>query len=216
MHKSTQLGVRVIGFASAPGPSFSLRHLIASSSACSTLQRTRTSEIYSQVLRSEARAQCFVRVGDGLSTTCLKSDHATSGTGLGRIRAHERGEQGCKATYRDVSSPFLAHEVGERAGKQVEFAKLPHTQLHLTKTQSGRLQRTHTNTRVANNAPDDESPKKAGRSRPITVAVDSGVLKELDNVRVHLADDENLHIEQLLQTIMGKVGRERAVAHAHV
>jgi hypothetical protein len=78
------------------------------------------------------------------------------------------------------------------------------------------LQTTHTNARAAKNAPDDESPEKAGRSRPIAVAVDSGVLKELDNVRVHLADDENLHIEQLLQTIMGKVGRERAVAHAHV
>jgi hypothetical protein len=157
-----------------------------------------------------------VRVGDGLSTTCLKSDHATSGTGAGRIRACKGGEQGCKATYGDVSSPFLANEVGERAGKQVEFAKLPHTQLQLTGTQLSRLQRTNTNTRVEKNAPDDESPKKAGRSRPIAVAIDSGVFKELDDVRVHLADDENLHIEQLLQTIMRKVGRERAVAHAHI
>jgi hypothetical protein len=71
MHKSIQLGERAMGFASAAGPSASFKRRMASSNASSTLQRTRTSEIYSQVLCSEAQAQCLVRAGDGLSTTCL-------------------------------------------------------------------------------------------------------------------------------------------------
>ena len=65
-------------------------------------------------------------------------------------------------------------------------------------------------------APDDETSKKTGGARPITVGIDGGVLKKLDNVRIHLADNEDLHIEQLLQAIMRKICGERTVAHAHV
>jgi hypothetical protein len=64
--------------------------------------------------------------------------------------------------------------------------------------------------------PDDESSKEAGGPRPIAVAINCGVFKEFDNVRVHLAYYEDLHVEQLLQTIMGEIGGERAVTHAHV
>ena len=121
MHKSTQLGVRDMGFASAPGPNFSLKRWMASSSACSTLQRARTSEMYSQVLRSEARAQCFVRVGDGLSTTYLKSAQETSGTGAEgseqiKMKGARSGVKDGVVTYSDVPCPLLAHEICKWAG----------------------------------------------------------------------------------------------------
>jgi hypothetical protein len=69
---------------------------------------------------------------------------------------------------------------------------------------------------IEQNIPDDEASEEAGGARPIAVAVDGGIFKEFDNVRVHLANYEDLDVEQLLQTIMGKIGGERAVTHAHV
>ena len=109
---------------------------MASSSACSTLQRTLTSDMYSQVLRSEARAQCLVRRGDGLSTTCLKSVQDTSGTGKCRVRTKTRQKKcgrGGEFTYSYVPRPFLPHEISKRAREEAEIMKLPHTQLQFAK-----------------------------------------------------------------------------------
>jgi hypothetical protein len=110
--KSTQLGVRAMGFASAAGPNASFSRRMALSNACSTLHFTLTSEMYSHVLRSETQAQCFVRAGEGLSTTCMKSDQRRSGTGArksqsmaiaGGAEGRGRGRQGHKSPI--VMSP---------------------------------------------------------------------------------------------------------------
>jgi hypothetical protein len=46
--------------------------------------------------------------------------------------------------------------------------------------------------------------------------IDGGALEKFYDVRVHLADDERLDIEQLLKTIVREIGREGTVAHTHV
>ena len=57
-----------------------------------------------------------------------KSEH---GYCRGGRRERERAA-GSQVTYRDVPSPFLSHEIGERTGKQLQVTKLPETQLKLT------------------------------------------------------------------------------------
>ena len=65
-------------------------------------------------------------------------------------------------------------------------------------------------------APDDESFYEAGTFWPPAQSVNGRIGKELDHGGVYLADDEHLNIEQLLQTVVGEISREGAVAHAHV
>lgn len=69
---------------------------------------------------------------------------------------------------------------------------------------------------MSENAPDDESLEEGGGPGAIAVGVYGRILKELDNMGVHLADDEYLDIKQFFQPIMRKIGGEGAVTHFHV
>ena len=66
------------------------------------------------------------------------------------------------------------------------------------------------------NAPDDESLEEGGWPGAIAIGVYGRILKELDNMGVHLADDKYLDIKQFFQPVMRKIGREGAVTHFHV
>ena len=65
-------------------------------------------------------------------------------------------------------------------------------------------------------APDDEPLHEARGCGAVAATIDGGALEKFYDVRVHLADDERLDIEQLLKTIVREIGGEGTVAHTHV